>query len=182
MTLFNYWHFIIFGVILIIFVAGVFSAFRQESKKFLVPMLISTALVTGFLAIFSVVVVDKYTKVVKLHKLKNKRLLSTEQIIYTGIVRNEGNFPIGKVTFEIKLVNKGHATGNVKGGSFYKASGFFDFLNSGFNKKKVKAQSITKEFTVATNLKPGAAKSFRVHFRYPPYFRSTAQFEKVWGH
>ena len=144
-------------------------------------MFVSTLVVSLFLAIFSVMVVDKYTKEVKLYKMKNKRLLSTEQIIYTGIVKNEGNHKIGKVTFEIKLVNKGHATGNVKGGNFYKSSGFMDFFTGGYN-LHFKPQSITKEFVVARNLKPGAAQSFRVHFRYPPYFRSTAQFAKVWGH
>jgi hypothetical protein len=182
MTLLNYWHFFTFGVIFLIFLGGVVSALRQEKKKFIIPMIISTALITALMAGFSIVVVDKYTKKVKLYKLKNKRLLSTEQIVYTGIVKNEGKFPIGKVTFEIKLVNKGHATGNVKGGNFYKASGFFDFFNSATSKKKVQPQSITKEFVVAKNLKPGAAKSFRVYFRYPPYFRSTAQFATVSGH
>jgi hypothetical protein len=124
-------------------------------------------------------VVDKYTKKVGLYKLKNKRLLSTEQIIYTGIVKNEGNHKIGEVIFEIKLVNKGHATGNVKGGNFYKTSGFWDFF--GGSNKMYKPQSITKEFVVAKNLKPGDAKSFRVYFKYPPYFRSVADFAEVSG-
>jgi len=182
MTLLNYWHYFTFAIIFLIFLGGIISALKQEKKKLIVPMIISTTLITALLAGFSVVVVDKYTKEVKLYKLKNKRLLSTEQIVYTGVVKNEGKFPIGKVTFEIKLVNKGHATGNVKGGNFYKASGFFDFFNSGLNKKKHQPQSITKEFVVATDLKAGEAKHFRVHFRYPPYFRSTAQFAKVSGH
>ncbi len=181
MTLLNYWHFIVFFVIFLMFVGGVFSALKQESKKIMMGMLISVSVISIFLAGFSILVVDKYTKVVKLHKLKNKRLLSTEQIIYTGIVKNEGKHKIGKVTFEIKLVNKGHATGNVKGGNFYKSSGFMDFFSGGFN-RSFKPQSVTKEFVVATNLKPGTAKSFRVYFRYPPYFRSTAQFSKVYGH
>jgi len=142
-------------------------------------MLFSVALINAFLAVFSVVVVDKYTKEVKLYKLKNKRLLSIEKIIYTGIVKNEGKFPVGKVVLEIKLVNKGHATGNVKGGNFYKASGFFDFFSGGFNTMKYKPQTIVKEFVVAKNLKPGHAKAFRVYFDYPPYFRSVAQFTKL---
>ncbi len=182
MTLFNYWHFIILGIIALILLVGVVSALRQTNKKLIVPMLISTVLVTALMAGFSIVAVDKYTKKVKLYKLKNKRLLSTEQIIYTGVVKNEGKFPIGKVKFEIKLVNKGHATGNVKGGNFYKASGFMDFFSGGMGMSKHKPQSITKEFIVAKNLKPGAAKAFRVYFRYPPYFRSTAQFAKVYAH
>jgi len=181
MTLFNYWHFITFGVFFIMLVAGVLGALKQENTKIKIGMLVTTIVITILLSAFSIIVVDKYTKEVKLYKLKNKRLLSTEQIVYSGIVRNEGNHKIGKVTFEIKLVNKGHATGNVKGGNFYKSSGFFDFFSSGLNIKH-KPQSVTKEFTVAVNLKPGASKQFRVYFRYPPYFRSTSQYAKVWGH
>jgi len=181
MTTLNYWHYITFGVIFILFVLGVISAVKQKDLKTQLGMLFSTTIISIFLAGFSVIVVDKYTKVVKLYKLKNKRLLSTEQIIYSGIVKNEGNHEIGKVMFEIKLVNKGHATGNVKGGSFYKSSGFFDFFSGGYN-LNFKPQSITKEFVVARNLGPGEAKAFRVHFKYPPYFRSTADFSKVWGH
>jgi len=181
MTLFNYWHFITFGVFFIFFILGIIGALKQENEKIKIGMIFTTTLMMILLSAFSVVVVDKYTKVVKLYKVKNKRLLSTEQIIYTGIVKNEGNHEIGKVTFEVKLVNKGHATGNVKGGNFYKSSGFFDFFSGGLNMKH-KAQSITKEFVIAKNLKPGAARAFRVHFRYPPYFSNTSQFTKAWGH
>ena len=185
MTLFNYWHFIVLGVVLLGFIIGLISSFRQDNPKLIVPMLISVTLITALIGGFSIVVVDKYTKVVKLYKLDNRRLLSTEQIVYTGIVKNEGNHKIGKVTFEIKLVNKGHATGNVKGGNFYKASGFAGFFESLFSSgssRTNKIQSLTKEFVVATNLKPGAAKHFRVYFDFPPHFRSMSQFAKVTGH
>jgi hypothetical protein len=180
MTLFNYWHYFALFIVFLIFVGGVISAFRQEKKKLILPMFISTVLVSSLVGIFSILIIDKYTKIVKLYKVENKRLLSTEQIIYTGIVKNEGSYTIGEVTFEVKLVNKGHATGNVKGGNFYKTSGFFDFF--GGQNKLYKPQSITKEFVVATNLKPGEAKSFRVHFKFPPYFRSVADFTEVSGH
>lgn len=160
---------------------GIYSAMKQDKPSVKIGMAISVTIVTLFLAVFSVIVVDKYTKVVKLYKMKNKRILSTEQMVYTGLVKNEGNHKIGKVTFEIKLVNKGHATGNVKGGNFYKSSGFLDFFTGGYN-LKFKPQSITKKFIVARNLKPGRAQYFRVYFKYPPYFRSTSQFAKVWGH
>ena len=180
MTLFNYWHFVFLGIVFLIFVGGLIASFRQTEKKLVIPMLISVTLVSVFLAFFSVLVVDKYTKKVEIFKLKNKRLLSTEQIIYTGFVKNTGNHTIGKVTFEIKLVNRGHATGNVKGGNFYKPSGFLDFFG-GLGKKSDKPQSVTKEFVVAKNLKAGAAKQFRVYFKYPPYFRSVADFAEVSG-
>lgn len=181
MTLFNIWHYVVFLFILLLFAVGIFVSIKQENKKTMLSMFISISLVSIFLAVFSVIVVDKYTKVIKLYKVKNKRLLSTEQIVYTGVVKNEGDYKIGKVTFEIKLVNKGHASGNVKGGNFYKSSGFFDFFSGGYS-SNFKVQSITKKFIVAKNLKPGEAKHFRVYFKFPPYFRSTAQFSKAWGH
>jgi len=181
MTLLNIWHFIVLGIILLIFIAGVIASLKQSDNKMKYSMLFSVTLITLFLAVFSIFVVDKYTKNVSLSKLKNKRILSTEKIIYSGVVTNTGNYPIGKVTFNIKLVNRGHATGNVKSGSFYKPSGFLSFFSGGFNMRE-KPQTVEKEFIVAKNLKPGQSKIFRVYFDYPPYFTSTAQFAKVWGH
>jgi uncharacterized membrane protein YsdA (DUF1294 family) len=163
------------------FILGILGALKQKDKKIKMGMIFTTTLMTVLLSAFSVVVVDKYTKKVKLYRVKNKRLLSIEQIVYTGIVKNVGDHEIGKVTFEVKLVNRGHATGNIKGANFYKSSGFFDFFSGGLDIEH-KPQSLTKEFVVATYLKPGEAKAFRVHFRYPPYFSNTSQFTNVWGH
>jgi len=180
-TLFNYWHFVVFGVILLILIGGIVTALKQERKNLVFPMIISVVLISSLLAGFSIVVVDKYTKVAKLYKFENKRLLSIEKIVYTGIVKNEGNHEIGEVVVEIKIVNKGHATGNVKGGNFYSPSGFFDFFGGGAD-ILYKPQTVVKEFVVATNLKPGEAKAFRVYFDYPPYFRSVSQFVKLISH
>ena len=179
--LLNYWHYIFLGISFFILIFGVISALRQEKKKLILPMLISTVIVSVFLAFFSVIIVDKYTKKVEVVKIKSKRLLSTEQIIYSGIIKNVGNHPIGKVTIEIKLVNKGHATGNVKGGNFYKPSGFFDFFSSGMGMERSTPQTITKTFIIATNLKAGARKPFRVYFKYPGDFRSVSNFVEVSG-
>ena len=73
--LLNYWHYIFLGIFFLLFLVGVVSAFRQKKKSLILPMLISTVLVTGFLAFFSILVVDKYTKKVEVVKIKNKRLL-----------------------------------------------------------------------------------------------------------
>jgi len=181
MTLFNIWHYIVLGVILLIFIGGVVASFQQKDAKMKYSMLFSVTLISTFLALFSVFVVDKYTKKVALSKMKNKRMLNIEKIVYTGTVTNVGNYPIGKVTFNIKLVNKGHATGNVKGGNFYKPSGFFSFFSGGFN-MRARPQTVEEEFIVARNLKPGESQRFRVYFDYPPYFSSTAEFAKAWGH
>ncbi len=180
-TLFNYWHFIILGIIFLIFILAMIIAFKQEDRKLIKSIIFSAFLISALISGFSIVVVDKYTKIAKLYKLKNKRILSIEKIIYSGIVKNEGNHEIGKVVFEIKLVNKGHVTGNVKAGSFFKPSGFSDFFSGSAN-RNYKPQQITKEFVVARNLKPGEAKSFRVYFDYPPYFRSVSQYSKLYAH
>jgi len=183
MTLFNYLHYLVLATIFILFILGIVKSLQQKKKNILLGMVFSVTIVSLFFAVFSVIIIDKYTKKVEVYQVKNKRLLGIEKIIYTGIVKNEGDFPIGKVIFEVKLVNKGHATGNIKGGNFYKPSGLLDFLpNEARDKEKAKPQSIVKEFVVARNLKPGTSKSFRVYFDYPPYFRSVAGFTKVSGH
>lgn len=180
-TALNYWHFIVFGVMFLIYILAVLRALKQPSKKLRVSMIFSLTLIVFLVSAFSIVVVDKYTKNAKLYKFENKRLLSIEKIVYTGIVKNEGNHNIRNVTFEIKIVNKGRATGNIKGGTFYAPSGFLDFF-SGKSKASFKPQTIEKEFVVANNLKPGQAKAFRVHFDYPPYFSNVSHFAKVYAH
>ncbi|WP_304545554.1 DUF2393 family protein [Sulfurimonas microaerophilic] len=182
MTALNYVHYITFFVIFLLFVVGVYKSFKQKKASLKTSMLFTTVLVSVFLAIFSVFVVDKYTKSAKLYKVKNKRLLSIEKIVYSGVVKNTGSFPIGKVTIEIKLVNRGHATGNVKGGSFYKSTGFFEFFNDGLGFERDKPQTIIKKFVIAKDMKPGKAESFRVYFEYPPYFTSTADYIKLEAH
>ena len=181
MSLFNVWHYVVLTIIFVIFIIGITRALKEKNSKMMLSMLFTVTIVSSFMAFFSIFVVDKYTKHVKVYKLKNKRLLSLERISYTGVVKNVGKYPIGEVTLEIKLVNRGHATGNVKGGNFYKPSGFFGFLTSGLGIDKSKPQTVVKRFVVARNLKAGHAHQFYVYFRFPPYFSSVSQFTKVTG-
>jgi len=177
----NYWHYLSFLVFFTMLVVGIKIALNQE-KKLVLPMLATVIIIPIMLSVVSVLVIDKYTKEVKLYKLKSKRLLSTEQVVYTGIVKNEGDFTIGKVTFEIKLVNNGHTTGKMGGGAIYKPSTILDLFSGDGAGILYKPQSIKKEFVVAKNLKAGTSKSFRVYFKFPPYFRNVAFFAKVSGH
>jgi len=181
MTLLNIWHYVVLAVIVLLAIFGIYRALKEPKAKVRYSMVFAVTLISLFLAVLSIFVVDKYTKKVKLYDLKNRRLLSIERISYTGVVKNVGDYPIGKITLEIKLVNKGNATGNVKGGSFYKPSGFFGFFTNGFGVDRTKPQTVVKEFVVARNLKAGQAHRFYVHFRYPGYFSSVAQFTKVTG-
>jgi len=180
MTYLTVWHYVVMVVVLLMFVAGAIVSFGQKKKKLVLPMLFSVTLVSVAIAILMMFVVDKYTKHVELYKLKNKRILSLEKIVYRGIVKNTGNYTIGEVTFNIKLVSRGKS-GNLESTTFYKSSGFLDMF-SGVTKSSKGSNTIEKSFVVAKNLKPGQVKSFRVYFRYPPNFRNVSEYAKVSGH
>ena len=178
---FNIMHFIVIGTVLVIFILGVIAAFKNGKKKLIVPMIFSVTLMSILIGAIGIAVVEKYTKKVKLIKLQNRRYLTQEKISYFGFVKNVGKYPVAKVYLNIKLVNAGHATGNAKGANFFQNSGFADFFSKGAN-ILYKPQSVEKEFVVARNVKPGEVIPFRVTFPYPPYFKNTADFVKVYAH
>ncbi|MDD4885284.1 DUF2393 family protein, partial [Sulfuricurvum sp.] len=94
--------------------------------------------------------------------------------------KNEGSYTIGKVELEIKLVNRGHVSGNVKGGNFFKASGFADMFGNA--SKDYQPQTLIETPILAENLKPGESRRFRVVFDYPPYFKGVTQFTRIFAH
>ena len=180
-TYLTIWHYLDLLIGIVVFGLGIFLALKQKEKKLILPMIFSIFLVTILIAGFTLVAIDKYTKKVVLSNIENHRILSLEKIVYTGVVKNVGNYKIGEVTFEVKIVNKAHVSGNVKAGSFYKPSGFAEFFGGGMN-MLYKPQTITKTFVVAKNLEPGKAKEFRVMFDYPPYFEQVSHFTNVRAH
>lgn len=176
-TLFNYWHYIVLSVLLLIFIGSAVAIFKQEDSKQKYQVVLLFFIIFIVMSGISIVTVDKYTKAVKLYRLENKRNLSSEKIMYSGVVRNEGNHEIGEVVFEIKLVNGGSDTGSVQSGMFFKPSGFAGLFSSG-----VRPQQITQTFVVAKNLKPRESMDFIVYLEYPPYFRSVSHFSKLYAH
>ncbi len=176
-------HYLVLAVVTLLFLLTVVISFREKNPKIRTTMIFSSLAVTILIAGFFMMALDKYTKIAKIRGLKNTRLLMNEQIVYSGYAYNAGKFMIGKVELEIKLVNKGHVTGNVKGGSFFKPSGFADFFGGGETaKRKNKPQTLIRTFVVATDLKPGKSKYFSVRMPYPPYFSSTADYTRIFAH
>ncbi|MEA3522930.1 MAG: DUF2393 family protein [Campylobacterota bacterium] len=176
-------HYLVLAVVALLFVLTVIVSFREKNPKIRTTMILSSLAVMILIAAFFMMALDKYTKIAKIRGLKNTRMLMNEQIIYSGYAVNAGKFKIGKIKLEIKLVNKGHATGNVKGGSFYKPSGFMDFIGGGETaKRKSKPQTIIRTFVVAEDLEPGKSKYFSVRMPYPPYFSSTADYTRIFAH
>jgi hypothetical protein len=182
MTQFNIWHYLVLGIILIIVALGIYISLKQEKQNIKYSMIFSVSIIGILMIVFSVIAVDKYTKHVSVHKLDSKRILSLEKVVYTGHVRNDGNYPIGKVFLEIKLINKARSTGNVGSGTFFTPSGFFDFFTfkSGEGQAS-RPQVIVHTFEVARNLPAGASERFHVYFTFPAYFRDVSEFVEVYG-
>ena len=181
-TYLTIWHYAFMLLSLLLFIAGIFAGMREEKSNLRYGIIFSSFLISILIGSMSVVVLDKYTKKAEVFSLKNRRILMNETIVYQGYIKNVGNYKIGTVKIEIKLVNKGHATGNVKGGNFYKPSGFFSFLSGGEAKAKARPQKVEHTFVIATNLEPGKSKHFSVTFPYPPYFSAVSDFVKLSTH
>lgn len=172
-TLFNFWHYLVLIITLLIFAGGVALAFKDENSKYRVQIIFSFFVVFLFLASIGLYAVDKTTKTVKLYKLENKRNLSTENIIFSGMVKNEGEYEIGKVYLEITLLNNAKGLGG--GSSFVNP-----FLSFGWGVSK--PSQITQEFIVAEDLKPGEVKDFIVYIRYPSYFQGFSTSYEIYAH
>lgn len=179
-THFTIWHYGALFIGFIIFILTVILAFQEKRPNIRNSIIFSSLLVNIMLAFIILMALDKYTKKVQIFNLDNYRLLQTEQIVFTGVVKNVGNYTIGKVELEIKLVNKGHATGNVKAGNFYKPSGFGDMFGS--TSKDYQPQTLIETPIIAENLEPGESRRFRVAFDYPPYFKGVTQFTRIFAH
>lgn len=180
-TYFTIWHYAVVVLAVIIFLLLVIVSFQQKTSKIRNSMIFSSFLVMTLVAAFLIMALDKYTKEVKLSGVENRRLLTSEKIVYSGYVTNVGNYTIGKVKIEFKLVNRGHVTGNVKGGSFFKPSGFKDFFGGGYS-SSYKPQKVEETVVVAKNLKPGKTQYFNIQFDYPPYFKHVSEFQRVFAH
>lgn len=178
---FTIWHYLLIVVLVLIYWVGMRFALKQETARVKAGMAIAATLITAFLSFVSIMYLEKLTKHATAFKVENKRLLNLEKIVYTGFIKNDGAYPVKKVIFEVKLLNKGHVIGNMKRGTFFEASGFFDFFSGGAN-MLYRPQSVTKQFVVAKNLKPGQVEQFRVYFDYPPYFSNVSDFIKVYAH
>ena len=182
-TYFTSWHWIAVAIFTILFFILTLMSLKEKNTKNILSMIFASFLVLVTAGAFTIMALDKYTKKATLYGVKNTRILRNETIVFTGFVKNKGDFTIGEITLTVKLVNKGHVTGNVKGGSFYKPSGILDFITSfGEQKTSYKPQQIEKDYVVARMIEPGKATYFRVEMPYPPYFKHVSQFTSITAH
>ena len=169
-TYFTVWHYLVVTFSTLLFFAGIVFAFIQKDKKMIAPIIFITLLVVSLITSISLVAIDGYTKHAKVFDVENHRVLLLEKIVYTGYVKNTGDYTIGKVALTIKLINKGHATlGKANEGSFFQTRSITEFFSGGAN-VLYRPQTVEKTFNIATDLKPNEIQQFRVSFDFPPYF------------
>lgn len=182
-TYFTIWHWSAILAFTLLFFILVLLSVKEKNQKTMLSMIFASFLVIVTAAFFSLMALDKYTKIATLYGVKNTRILRNETIVFTGFVKNKGDYKIGEIVLNVKLVNRGHVTGNVRGGSFYRPSGIIDFLTSfGEDKSTYKPQKVEEQFVVAKNIEPGKAVFFRVEMPYPPYFKHVAEFTTISAH
>lgn len=181
-THFTIWHYAVLIASFIVFLLLIIVSLQQKKRNIILPMIFSSFLVMALVTIFMLSALDKYTKKVELTGLDNRRLLMSEKIVYSGYVTNVGDYTVGKVTVEFKLVNQGHLAGNFKeGASYFKPSGLVEFFGGG-DRKGYKPQKIVENVVVARNLEPGKTKYFSVTMDFPPYFKNVMHFQRIFAH
>lgn len=169
MTYFTILHWLTLIFFLLLYILLVYLS-KKEAKnaKLFWTMVFSVTLVIGMASVFSIFVLDKYTKKASIYNLKNSRLLNTEEMIIQGNIQNTGKFKIGKCTTTIRIVNNALGSGTSLTGDvvFTPKS----WLNFDRDKQEEKTNVLEIKKVIATDLKPGEYKSFVIRFKYPSYF------------
>lgn len=180
-TLFNIWHYLFLAIAFFIVVGGVVVANKNENIKQRPQIIASFFVLSVLFAGISFFIVDEYTKEVKVYRLENQRNLNTEKIMYSGMVKNEGAYEIGKVTIEIRIINKMQGIRSLKHEDFFKSNSFLDSL-SNLGKSNIRVSEVTQEFIIAKNLKPNELREFRVYLDYPPHFEGFSDSYYLYAH
>ncbi len=185
MTYFTIFHWISTIVIAALFFGLFLLTVAKLKGQFRLVGILVILIVAPTVEFMAVISLDKKTKIATLERFENKRVLRTEEIVFTGYVVNRGEYTIGTSTLEIKLINHGHATGRVSGTSFYRPNSFWEtFFGSDSAKEKNKERpgTLLKSIVVAKDLPAGERRKFKVRFKYPSYFRDVAILTKLSNH
>ncbi len=162
-------HIITLVILFCIFIILLILSFKETRKKVLFAMIFSNFLVISMLAVFSMFVLDKYTKKARLEDVTHSRILLSESFVISGRVRNIGKFGISKCFLHVKLVNNAIESGNLSGSTVYKPTTGLSFLTNKIEGNE-KQSTIEKDFLIAKNLRVDELRNFSASMRYPPYF------------
>ncbi len=172
MFYFTIFHWIAIAIFAVIFILLVLISIKEQNPKTKIAMIFSSVLVVLLGVALSLLALEKWTKKAKLLSYNNKRDLMNESIVFTGRLKNIGDFKIGYCKVEAKLTNNVYKMGIPKN-SFFKPK---NTLSSLFGTdKEAKPNVVKKEFVVAKNIHPKEARNFSIKMKYPPYFNNTSE-------
>ncbi|MDD2368959.1 MAG: DUF2393 family protein [Sulfuricurvum sp.] len=168
------WHYLVLGIALLLIILSIFSALQAKRLIQQLAILFASFIVIIAGAFIVLAGLESYTKKAKIFNLKHDRLLQSEQIVFTGVVKNMGEYPLARVQLELTLQNTQKQQSGIFGGAPHAFNEAFD--------TKYQPQTINYYYTVATDLPPGYSKAFTIMIDYPPYFNDTSYRTKAVAH
>ena len=176
-TYFTVWHYVATIVILLTLIIAIFITLLQRNLPYKGSIIFVYFLSAAGLLFIAILMIDSSTKNPTLVNIESHRFLPKEKIIFTGRVRNSGEYTIGEVSIEIKLIN--NDTGVSKKDPTYQSNAFAELMGDKGLEKKPSYMIHTE--VVASNLAPGRSKKFWIAMPYPPYFKGHNEDIKVYG-
>lgn len=175
-TYMTFWHYGALSVITLAFTALTIVTLQQSTKTSNKVSIIITYLLTSIgMALGILLFIDTYTKKVTLSEVKDRRFLPTEKIFFTGSVYNSGDYTIGTVSVEIKIINRDTAA--KEGEPSFQSNAFAEML--GDDPATYKPSYLITTEVVATNLKPGQRKNFHITMPHPPHFKGYSVYSRA---
>jgi hypothetical protein len=168
-TFLTIWHYIVLISSFLTLVGSLYVIIVSADKKYKSTLILITITSLAMITYFVFNTIDKYTKKAEIRNLQKTAMLSSEKIVYSGFVKNIGDYTIGNVYITIELVNS--TGGDISQISFFENRFFENFFEFG----SYQPQSIEESHVVAQDLKPGGIKFFRISMTRPTYFKKTTE-------
>lgn len=160
------WHYILIGVLSLLFLLGIILALRSKSKF---SIFVTITLILILLGSFIWPLINEAVYKVEVTDLEDERYYQTEQIMIKGVVRNVGQYPVANVVATVKIVNSDGAS---KASQFSQPTAFAELFEG--DNPDFKRQNVVERRVVADYINPGRSKTFRIMLDYPPYFKNSS--------
>ncbi|ARR01668.1 MULTISPECIES: DUF2393 family protein [Campylobacter] len=165
-------YFNLFHILMLLLIIAMFGGFtyliilKEKRVKIAISFIIANVAVMSSLAIISMILIDKYTKVAVIDDLYGKRTLINETISYSGVVKNVGYGYINSCVMNIELINT--PVKKLEASAFENRGFFQTYIGSSHSQKG----SQKAEFLIVKDLASGEQKSFSFTMPYPAHFKN----------
>ncbi|MBQ3167075.1 DUF2393 family protein [Campylobacter sp.] len=165
-------YFNLFHILMLLLIIAMFGGFtyliilKEKRVKIAISFIIANVAVMSSLAIISMILIDKYTKVAVIDALYGKRTLINETISYSGVVKNVGYGYINSCVMNIELINT--PVKKLEASAFENRGFFQTYIGSSHSQKG----SQKAEFLIVKDLASGEQKSFSFTMPYPAHFKN----------